>query len=172
MRSNRSFQLVSAALFAALIFVGTQFLRIPLPFGYFNLGDCFVLLGAVMIGGPYAAMAAAVGAGLADCLSGYVVYAPATMVIKPVMTAAMFLAVKLADRKSRNLSALLLAAGALTAETIMVCGYFLYDLCLYQLAGALAALPGNLMQGAVAVVISLFATAVVRHNGRWKQIMP
>ena len=62
------------AMFAALICACT-FISIPLPFGYFNLGDVVMLLGAFILGFP-AAISATIGASLADVLMGYTIYAP------------------------------------------------------------------------------------------------
>ncbi len=170
MQSNKTFKLVYCALFAALIFVGTQFLQIPLPFGYFNFGDCFIVLSALIIGGPYAIMASAAGAALADVLSGYTVYAPATLIIKAIMvvsiTATIRIGVK-ADVKHKTMPVIL---GAVVAELIMVLGYFVYDNILYNFAGAVAALPGNIIQGVAAVVISTVVAAVLEHAGLMKTI--
>ena len=41
-------KLVYAALFTALIFVGTFYLHVTLPFGYFNFGDAILLIAAFM----------------------------------------------------------------------------------------------------------------------------
>lgn len=58
---------VFAALFAALVYVGTMF-SIPIPGGqgYMHLGDSLNYLCAVMLPFPYSAAAAAVGAALSD----------------------------------------------------------------------------------------------------------
>ena len=61
-------RLVTAALFAAAIAVMTAYLlHIPLPTGgYIHLGDALIYLAACLLPVPYAAAAAAIGAGLAD----------------------------------------------------------------------------------------------------------
>ena len=82
----RTRALVMTALLAALACVATLVIRIPSPTGgYMNLGDTIVLLGAYLLGGAYGAAAGAVGPALADLISGYMVYVPATLVIKAVM---------------------------------------------------------------------------------------
>ena len=50
---------------AAIIFVATYFLKIPMNFGYIHLGDGFVLIAAAVLGWP-AVIAAAVGSMLSD----------------------------------------------------------------------------------------------------------
>ncbi len=156
-------KIVYSALFATLIFVGTQFIRVPLPFGYFNFGDCFVLLSALIIGGSYAVVASAIGSGLADILSGYTLYAPATLIIKALMVIVVIAASTLGRNRSKSLKKVFLVIGVFFAEILMVSGYFIYDIILYQLAGATAALFGNITQGIVASVTSiLFITVLER----------
>ena len=55
--NNNILSLCLTALFAALICACT-FISIPLPFGYFNLGDVAMLLGAYVLGFPAAISAA------------------------------------------------------------------------------------------------------------------
>lgn len=153
-----------AALFAVLVFLGTLYLRIPLPLGYMNLGDCFVTLSAVVLPGPYAAQASAVGAALADVLSGYTVYAPATLVIKGLMAWTAGGLWRFGQRKEGAWKGLGFLLGAGAAECLMVGGYFVYDLILYGWPGALASLTGNALQGAAAVVVGGCILAALRHG--------
>lgn len=78
--------LVMTALFAAAITVMTAYmLHIPIPTGgYIHLGDALIYLAACMLPVPYAAAAAAIGAGLADLLTAPVWVLP-TLVIKAVL---------------------------------------------------------------------------------------
>ncbi len=85
--SNKTRVLVSAALFAALVCVTTAyFLHIPVGNGgYVHIGDTFIYLAAVLLPTPYAALAAAIGAGMADILTGATNWAFATIIIKPIL---------------------------------------------------------------------------------------
>ena len=139
---------VLAGLFAAVITIATL-ISIPLPTGgYANLGDCFVLLAGAILGPFYGGLTAGIGAGLADLFLGYVTYAPVTFVIKAAMAVVIWL---LAGRGSDKLRILRFSLSALLAECIMVVGYLVYELFLYG-AGALANIPGNSVQGVVAIV--------------------
>lgn len=81
-----------AALFAALCCVSTLFISVPLPAsGYFNTGDIFVLLAGWFLGPLYGGAAAGVGSMLADIISGYAVYAPATFFVKALDAVAAYL---------------------------------------------------------------------------------
>ena len=79
-------QLVLTALFAAAITVMTAYLlHIPIPTGgYIHLGDALIYLAACLLPVPYAAAAAAIGAGLADLLTAPMWVLP-TLVIKAVV---------------------------------------------------------------------------------------
>lgn len=78
--------LVTTAMFAAAITIMTAYiLHIPIPTGgYIHLGDALIYLAACLLPVPYAAAAAAIGAGLADLLTAPVWVLP-TLVIKTVV---------------------------------------------------------------------------------------
>lgn len=78
--------LVTTALFAAAITVMAAYmLHIPIPTGgYVHLGDALIYLAACLLPIPYAAAAAAIGAGLADLLTAPVWVVP-TLVVKALI---------------------------------------------------------------------------------------
>ena len=75
-----------AALFAALSYIGFQYFRFDLTVGSektaFHLGNTFVVLAALFLGGMTGGLAGAVGLTLADFTSGYVTSAPKTFFLK------------------------------------------------------------------------------------------
>ena len=73
-------------MFAALICVATMIIKLPSPIGgYINVGDGIVLLCGWTLGPMYAFFVAGIGSALADIFAGYILYAPATFVIKGLM---------------------------------------------------------------------------------------
>lgn len=74
--------ITEVSLFTALIFIGTFAFKIPVPFGYMHLGDCIIILTVLMFGGRKGAIAGALGAGLADIVSGYAVWFIPTIIFK------------------------------------------------------------------------------------------
>lgn len=151
------------ALFVAIVCVGT-FISVPLPIGYFNLGDAAVLLSAWLLGPIFGAIAAAVGSALADLLLGFVLYAPATAVIKGAMAVcAYFLSAALGGAvRKKGLSLVPKAVGAVAGEIIMIGGYFLYEATVlgYKM-GALASVPGNATQGVCGAAIAVTVAALI-----------
>ncbi len=148
MKRSSAFKIVYSALFAALIFLGTQFIKVPLAAGYFNLGDTFVLLSGYFVGGVYGAMSSAVGSVLADILSGYIVYAPATLVIKSAMSLIVF-----AFCRNSQKNRLRFIISSILAEMCMALGYLIFDSLLYGFSGAWASFPSNLLQGLIAIIL-------------------
>jgi len=145
---NRSIQnLAVRALVCALCLICTLVVQIPLPMGgYVHPGDMMVLLGGVLLGPLWGGLAGGVGSALADILSGYALYAPATALIKfalGFLGGAAFAA--FSRRFSKSVSA---ALAGLCACWIVPAGYFLADTLILGSAGAaLSGLFGNCAQG-------------------------
>ena len=152
MNRKKTLRLVTASVFAALVCVATMAVSIPIPAtkGYINLGDCVVLLGAVILGPAYGAAAAGVGSMLSDLLLGYAYYAPGTLVVKTLMALCAALLYRAGAKKIR----LPFLPAAIAGECVMVAGYFLYESTVlgYGLAAA-AAIPSNLIQAAAAAAL-------------------
>lgn len=83
--SRKTLEVTMTGLFAAIIFIFTMFIKIPMGPGYIHVGDGIVYLFASMVFGPWAAIAGAIGEGLADIVGGYAIYAIPTAIIKPLM---------------------------------------------------------------------------------------
>ena len=153
--------MVSGAIFAALICVSTMFFPVNIGHGFVNIGDCFVILSGCLLSGGFGAVAAGVGASIADILLGYAVYAPATFVIKALMSLFAALVFNRLRKKSFILSALI---ACIVSEVIMVLGYFLFELFAFGLGGATVGITGNLMQGAVSSVFAIIILIIFNKN--------
>jgi len=164
-RRSNVLTLAYGGMLAALVFVATWFLKIPVSVtqGYIHLGDGFILLGAALLGHP-AVLAAAIGSMLADLLGGYTVYVLPTFVIKGIMAAVAVWA--FAGRKPFWLR----VVGLVLAELWMVAGYFLVEWLLlgYGLAAAAGAVLPNVVQGASGVIV---AAVLMPLLGRVKRML-
>jgi len=143
-----------AGLLAAVIFLSTYFLQIPVFTGNINLGDSVILFAVYLIGSD-AIFAAAVGSMLADLLSGYAIYAPATFCIKALMVLAALPLLR-SGKKIRRIFAFCIA------EAVMVLGYFLYDSLIFGLAGAIKNAGTNAVQGILAVIIGMLLSMMIK----------
>lgn len=153
--------IVITALLAALTCAATMVIRIPSPTGgYLNLGDTVVLLGAFLLGPWAGALAGGIGSAMADALSGYMVYVPATLVIKAVVALTAGLLHRLLKDRTGGM-----VFSALGGEIFMVAGYWLFDaLLLHSWVGAAGGIPGNLVQAGFGVAVSVFLAAALRKS--------
>lgn len=82
---NVNAKLISmTGLMMAMVFVITRFIQIPIPLGYFNIGNSVILLMCLIVPSPYSIIAASVGSAFADLVS-YPIYTVPTLLIKALM---------------------------------------------------------------------------------------
>ena len=137
-----------------MIFVVTAYFpRIPTVRGYIHVGDSVIYIAACLLNQPAAAISAALGGFLADALTGYVVWAPYTAIIKAALTLP-FTALGGRALSPRNFLA------ALAAFPITVGGYYL---AAWMITGdklaPLAEVPFNVAQAGAGMLIFLIVAA-------------
>ncbi len=149
--------LVMAALFAALIFVSTRFFQIPIPAtgGYIHPGDCLCLLAAWLLPLPYGIAASAVGTMLADLLSGYVIYALPSFIIKALVALVAGLLFRALYRNVPTFKKMLLPCliSGFCGEIFMVLGYFFFSAVIRGNGlSAAVSIPSDAVQAAFGIV--------------------
>lgn len=151
MKDNTTKKIVFAALLAALACVATMIIKIPTPLGgYIHAGDAVVVLAGFLLRPVWGALAAGLGSALADVISGYVLYAPGTFVIKAVV--ALLAGWIIGTKLIKNEFAKALVAGII-GGIVMVGGYMLYEAVFMGFGiGAAANIPMNCIQGAFGAV--------------------
>lgn len=150
------------ALMSALIFVTTAYLIVPLVAGYINLGDTFILLTSALLGPFAGGICGALGAGLADFVTGYVMYMPFTVVIKfaeGVLFGFLFKLVK-RNKKVYFVGTLL---SLILSTFVMGFGYFISNLVLFDLSVAIADVVYECIQAGVSVVVAMTALMALSH---------
>ncbi len=156
-------QLTISGVLAALVFIATLFLSIPIPtgYGYLHLGDTFVYFCAALLG-PIGAFPAAIGSMLADLSAGYAMYALPTFIIKGLDAFVVGLMILLFKKRraDNKLTLFDLVAATVPGGVIMVFGYFLTEAYLlsYGWPVALANVFPNAIQaaGGMAIFILLY----------------
>lgn len=149
---NATQKIVMAALLAALTCAATMIIKIPSPLkGYLNLGDCVVLFAGWMLNPIYGFLAAGLGSALADLFSGYVIYAPATFVIKGLMALIAYYGFKLLHKKFGNLISRIITG--IVAEVVMILGYFVFEGFLYGFGPSVVNIPANGVQGIAGLIL-------------------
>lgn len=160
---TRTQKIVTAAMLAALACVATMIIKIPSPMkGYLNLGDCVVLLAGWVLSPVYGFLAAGIGSALADIFSSYVIYAPATFVIKGLMAIIAYYLFKLISNKIGNLPSRIISG--IAAELIMVFGYFIFEGFLYGFIPSAVNIPANAVQGVAGLIIGTLLIKIFEKN--------
>ncbi len=119
-RSLKMRRITAAGLFAALIYIFTAYLHIPTGTGYTHAGDGLIYLAACILPMPYAIAAGAIGGALADGLSGFPVWIPATIIIKAI-TASFF------SNKTWKILTLRNILPIIPSALVCIVGYSLYE---------------------------------------------
>ena len=164
MKKTKIKMIVISAMLASLTCVATMIIKIPTPLhGYANLGDCIVLLSAFLLPVGYGFCAAAIGSALADVLSGYAMYAPATFIIKGLMVIAAYFIYKQFAKNDKNKLTGKIISGFF-AEVIMIAGYFVFEGFLYGFGAALVNIPANAMQGVVGLIMGVLLINIFEKN--------
>ena len=141
------------ALAIALVCVSTVVIQIPISLGYMHLGNTLILLCAFLFGPRVGLAAGGLGSALADLLTGFAYWAPATLIIKGIMGFVIgFIANRQCGRAKmlRAKTAFAAAAGIL----IMIFGYFIAGSIIYGsvYTGALQ-IPGLSIEGALGAAL-------------------
>jgi uncharacterized repeat protein (TIGR04002 family) len=136
-----------AGVLAGLVFVFTAYLHIPSVNGYVHIGDGFIYFAACLLPLPYAVFVGAGGAVLADCLTGYAVWAPGSAVIKALLVLCFC-------RKENKILCKRNWIALLPAAIICVGGYYLYGSIISgNFVAPAADIPGNIMQSVSSSVL-------------------
>ena len=119
-RSYKVRRLTLTGVFSALIFVFTAYLHVPTGAGYTHAGDGLIYLAASILPFQYAAAAGAIGGGLADGLSGFVIWIPATILIK-MITAFFF------SNRGKTIITVRNILAVIPSLAVCVVGYSVYE---------------------------------------------
>ena len=154
------------AIFAALIYILTAFFAIPVPAtgGYINLGDMLVMFTALLFGPIVGGLAGGFGSMLADILSPYYIYAPATLIIKGIEGFIIGIISNPRENNSRLSYRDLIAV--LAGGILIPLGYFIYEAFILNLGivVALFEVPGNFFQFGFAAISSTLLITATRKN--------
>ena len=163
MKQTKTRKIVLSAILAALVCVATYIIKIPFSSqGYFNIGDCVVLLCGWILTPSYAFLSAGIGSALADILSGYIIYALPTFIIKGLMAVCAYYMYKILSCRINIFFAR--AISGLLGELIMILGYFITEIFMYGLIPAALNIPGSAFQGIVGFILSIILINIFKKN--------
>ena len=137
--------------FTALVFVVTAYLHIPTNNGYIHVGDALIYLAACLLPWPYAMVVGAGGAFLADCLTGFAIWAPGSVIVKAIT-------VLLFSNKEDKIINLRNSLAILPATIVCAGGYYLYESLIYgNFVAPLAGIPASLTQSVASSIVFVVA---------------
>jgi uncharacterized membrane protein len=164
------------AAFATLAFVGTTIIRIPIPAtgGYFNLGDTFVMIAALLYGPLIGGLVGLIGPAAADAI-GFPQFILATAIVKGLEGAV----VGAINGKTGGNSTGRAVPALVIGVVILVVGYFIFEAFIYPMLArtipffgvtdakaAIAEVIPNFLQGAISAVIAFGIWKVFRRKAR------
>ena len=151
MKDQKIHLMCIAGIFTAIVFVFTAYLHIPSHTGYTHVGDGFIYLAACMLPLPYAMFVGAGGALLADCLTGYAIWAPGSIIIKTVAVLFFF-------RKSARIISIRNLLALIPAWAVCIGGYYLYEaLITGNFVAPLSGIPGYITQSVLSSILFVMA---------------
>ncbi len=163
MKKTTTKNIVLSSIMAALVFVATYIIKIPFSSqGYFNIGDCVVLLCGWLLSPYYAFMSAAIGSCLADVFSGYVIYAIPTFIIKGLMAVSAYYIYKALSHRLNTIISRVISG--IVAEIVMIAGYFIYEIFIYGIFSALLNIGGSALQGIVGLILGIVLINIFKRN--------
>lgn len=150
-------QLVELSLYAALIMISVQFLRIPVGAQFVHIGNALVVVAVLLYGSKLGAFVAAIGLGLFDVLNGYAAVAWITILESLIVCLVLHLVFEKllrADKQMRNV----VIVGGVAALTKIISNLIKYTI-INSLVGGVS------IEAAVAVAVvkigGTFGTALV-----------
>jgi len=158
--SSRTKSLVKYSVLIAMTTVMTMVIRIPSigTNGYLNLGDMVVFIAAMILGKKGGLIVGGLGSSLADVLGGYAHYAPITLVVKGLEG---FIAGAILETKiGKKYPIIATVIGGIW----MALGYYIAEIFMYGAKGALASVPGNIMQGLFGAITAVLLFKAILKN--------
>lgn len=154
MKNFKVRDLVITSLFIALVYVFTWIVKIQLPFspngGLIHLGNVPFFLAAIFFDKRVGMTAGALGMGLFDLTSGWILWSPMTVISALIMG---YILNKM-NYKKYTLKSLILSFILVALVKVVV--YYIGEIfILSSFAAPLASIPGNLIQIGVSSIIVL-----------------
>lgn len=159
---NSVVNLALLAIFTALTTILTLTIRIPFPAtgGYFNFGDAMVMLGGLLLGPVGGFFVGGIGSAIADMI-GFPIFAPITLVVKGLegMAVGYIASGVRGSTKVNRLDIIAVFVGAL----IMLVGYFIAELLMFDLAVAIGELVAiNWLQVTAGGIVTILIGPTIR----------
>ena len=147
-----------SAVFAILILAATLSGALcPIGDGaYLHIGDALIYTSVLFLPTPFAIVAAAMGACIADAVLGSAVYIPATIVTKALMVLAAKGIMRLAKTELSQESFIC------RCGVVNIIGYFFFECFMFSVSSAVSGIMFNLLQMLASAVVFVIIAAPAR----------
>lgn len=167
MEKNKVKKVCLAGLMAAMVFIFTFTFKVPIgPLGYAHLGDAFIIIAVWILGGKQAWFPAALGAGLADFASGYVMWIAPTVIVKTLMAITIFLVAE----KVFNSKTIGYILGIIAGAVVHIAGYSVAWYIIGGKAGLTGAIVPLVIQTVVGAVLGVVLISILNSTGAGKKL--
>lgn len=166
MNYSKTKKMCLMAAMVAMVMVAVMCLQIPIPAvgGYVHPGDGIIFITVIILGTKYGIAAGALGACIADIITGYALWGPFSFVIKAVMA---LVCGKIAekDSSSKYISPIKII-GIAAGICVSVTGYYLVGaMFVGSFQAALPSIPSDFIQGGIGMAVyCAFSTALMSHK--------
>lgn len=150
-----------SAMMAALVFIGTFFFKIPSPFGYTHLGDCFIILTVILLGYKKGCFAGMIGAGLADFIGGYMEWVLPTVIIKGIYAFIIGMLICKLGKENK----LVWIGSCMVAGIFHVAAYSLVRCFIYGPGAAITCIPTLTGQTYIGVTLGIILAITFKKAG-------
>lgn len=153
MKNNKTFRICITAVFIALVYICTAFIKIPIPLGYAHIGNSIILLASFYFTPWIACISGGIGSSMADILTGFPIWAVPTLFIKIGIA---FIACKIfkLGNKTKSVYSKSTLAGAILSMIFMVAAYTIVGAVLYgSIAAGLSSTLGLAAEGVVNIIV-------------------
>ena len=159
MKSDKTRELVELSLYAALIIVSVQFIRIPFGPQFVHLGNALVVIAVLIFGARKGALVATVGLGLFDIFNGYAAEVWITILESLIVCYVLYLVFeKLLKSNDKMANIIIIGVIVIAAVTKIILNFVKYTI----INSVVAALPLNAaMVLALTKIGGTFGTSVV-----------
>lgn len=153
---NKISEMVYTSLLIAIVFISTYLIKIQTGNGYIHLGDASIFISVIVLGRKGGMLASSLGMMIADIVSGYIIYAPFTFIIKGIMAYIISFGIHKENKKKivvYSLSIIFMITAYYFAEIIILVigGSETYP----AIIGAMVTIIPNIIQGIVGISIAL-----------------
>ncbi len=169
MRDKNIKEMVYTSLLAALVCVATFTIKVPsvVTNGYVHLGDGFIFIAVILLGGKRGAWAGSIGASLADILGGYSHYAIPTFIIKGIMCLIMYYAIEKIGEENK----ISWVIGAALGSVWQIAAYYVVgSFMVGSFISTLADIPGNAVQSIAGIIVAVIFVVAFRNTPIGKRI--